>query len=929
MSITRLRQAQWAARAAWAASITLAAASQADDWTFYRKDLAGTANAGEPLTLVQAGALEINRQIFLGGDIFSNPVVANGTLYYTSGAGYLHAVSLADPAKFTEKWKKPMYASGLLHFPDSDGRGCEPTPRRQPPVGAPAVVGTTVFAPGGDGFVYSFDPSGNQNWATKIADVNNLGEFLWSSIFPVNGTGTPADGKLYIGVSSLHDCLLVPGRLVALDQITGAVVGTWWGDTNHLPGAGIWTQPAYDAVSKRLFVTTGTLAEGKTTTQQPWADAFVAIDPDAMTTLDWFSPVPSDSYYADFDFGGSPTLYDSLDGLRHFIAATNKNGWVYALDRDHLANGLVWKYQISGPGTSPDLGESSIVSAPYNKKTGTLFVAGAKTADGLHPGAIAALDAFTGVQKWIFYPEGFVLPAMTVTDQVLFAPVSDAVTGRGKLYVLDQATGAVVSQFATANMFGQPSWANGALYFGDGVGSMYELVPNPLGPQPDFDLTVDQVQARTILGGTTTTRVYAIPKNGFNAPVSLTVTTPSATPTLDPATLPGTGQIPYSSTMSLATSISRGPLYESVKITGTGGGRTRSTAVWMVVSDFALSATAASAVQGSSATSTVKVAPKYGFSAPINLTVSGLPAGTTTSFDPSPATTRSTLTLRTSSATPPGTYQVQVSGTVPVSGTAGTLTRSTTFPLVVTDFTLSATDASAVQGSSATSAVTVSPNYGFAAPVNLSVSGLPTGTTASFDPSPATTRSTLTLRTSATTPPGTYQLQISAAAGTLTRSCTFPLVVTPPADFQVAVGPSSQQAAPGGHAIYTVTIPMSGTFSQPVTLSVTGLPPGATYAFGAPQGNTQVLTVTLANDTSPGAWTFSILATGGGLTRVVSASLTVVAGVAQSTPKTGCGSGGPAGLSAALIGLFLAVRLSRRRQGAQPCAALESSVVSE
>jgi serine protease AprX len=130
------------------------------------------------------------------------------------------------------------------------------------------------------------------------------------------------------------------------------------------------------------------------------------------------------------------------------------------------------------------------------------------------------------------------------------------------------------------------------------------------------------------------------------------------------------------------------------------------------------------------------------------------------------------------------------------------------------------------------------------------VSGLPTGTTASFDPGQATTVSTITLLTSSTTPPGTYQLQISGTAGTLARNCTFPLIVTPPADFQVAVGPSSQQASPGGQAIYTVTIPMSGGFSQPVTLSVTGLPPGATFAF-APQGNTQVLTVTLAANTAP------------------------------------------------------------------------------
>ncbi len=913
MSSGRLWQPGEAAWAAWAATIALVAtASQAADWTFYRKDLAGTANAGEPLTLDQARALEVTRSIFLGSSIFSNPIVANGNLYYTAGSGSLHAVNLAN---YTARWQKAIYATGPFHCISS---------AREPPVGAPAVVGTTVFVPGGDGVVYSLDSSGRQNWATKIADVSNLGEFLWSSIFPLNG-------KLYVGVSSLHDCLLVPGRLVALDQATGVVVGTWWGDANHQPGAGIWTQPAYDAVSNRLFVTSGTIASGKTAAQQPWADAFVAIDPDRMVTLDSFSPVPGDTFSADNDFGASPTLYDSVDG-RHFIAATNKNGWVYALNRDNLAGGIVWKYQISGPGASPDFGESSIVSAPY--ANGTLFVAGGKTADGAHPGAIAALDAVTGAQKWIFYPDGFVLAAMTVTGQVLFAGTTDAATGRGKLYALDQATGAVVFQLVSASVFGEPTWANGALYVGDAVGLMYELVPNPLGPQPDFDLAMDQLYTRTISGGTATASVSAVPKNGFNAPVSLTVTTPSATPTLDPTTLsptPGTGRTPYTSSLSLATSASIGTIVETVAITGSGGGRTRSTAVWLQISNFALSATAASAVQGSSASSNVTVAPKNGFASPVSLSVSGLPAGTTASFNPSQATIGldglyvvPTLTLRTSSATPAGTYQVQVSGTV----------------------------------------------------------------------------------------------------GSLTHSCTFPLVVAPAPDFQVAVSPSSQAAVSGGQASYTVTVPLSGAFSQPVTLSVTGLPPGATGSFGAPQGNTQVLTITLAPLTTPGPWTFSILATGGGLTRVASASLTVVAEadfdltlarttarveqgrsasvsvavsprngftasvklqaqglpsgataswsaqetassstltidvggaaalgtypltvvgtgagvshsaqlsfeIAPSAQGNGCNSGGSAGLGAALLGLFLAGRLSRRRHGAQPCAALENSVLSE
>ena len=905
MSIERLRQPRRAARAAWAASIAMATAAQATDWTFYRKDLAGTANAGEPLTLDQARALEVTRSIFLGASIFSNPVVADGNLYYTAGSGFLHAVNLSN---YTARWQKAIFATGPFNCLSS---------ARQPPVGAPAVVGTTVFVPGGDGVVYSLDSSGRQNWATRIADVTRLGEFLWSSIFPLNG-------KLYVGVSSLHDCLLVPGRLVALDQATGAVVGTWWGDANHEPGAGIWTQPAYDAVSNRLFLTTGTIAAGKTAAQQPWADAFVAIDPDKMVTLDSFSPVPADTFSADNDFGASPTLYDSVDG-RHFIAATNKNGWVYALNRDNLAAGIVWKYQISGPGASPDLGESSIVSAPYSN--GTLFVGGAKTADGAHAGAIAALDAFTGAQKWIFYPDGFVLAAMTVTGDVLFAGTTDAVTGRGKLYALDQATGAVLFQLASASVFGEPTWANGALYVGDAVGLMYELMPNPLGPQPDFDLAVDQLYTGTPAGGTAKANVYAVAKNGFNAPMSLTVKTSSATPSLDPATLsstPGTGQIPYTSTLSLATSASVGPILETVAITASGGGRTRSTAVWLKISDFALSATAASAVQGSSATSKVTVAPKNGFTSAVNLTASGLPAGTTASFNPSPATTASTLTLQTSSATPAGTYQVQVSGTL----------------------------------------------------------------------------------------------------GALVHSSTFPLVIAPPPDFQVAVSPASQQAVSGGQASYTVTIPLSGAFSQPVTLSVTGLPPGATGSFGAPQGNTQVLTVTLAPHTAPGQWIFSILATGGGLTRVASASLTVLAeadfdltlarttarveqgrsasisvavaprngfaasvklqadglpsgstaswsaqetassstltidvggaaalgtypvtvvgtgaGVSHSAQLSieivpaahgsGCATGGSAGLGAAVLGLVLAARLLRRRHGAHPCAALESNVVSE
>ncbi|TMA99642.1 MAG: hypothetical protein E6J64_21585, partial [Deltaproteobacteria bacterium] len=80
-------------------ALLLAGPAQAGDWTFYRHDLAGTANAGEPLTTDQARALEVNRALFAGGNDYSNPIIAGGSLYYTSGDGSVHAVSLAD---FTE-----------------------------------------------------------------------------------------------------------------------------------------------------------------------------------------------------------------------------------------------------------------------------------------------------------------------------------------------------------------------------------------------------------------------------------------------------------------------------------------------------------------------------------------------------------------------------------------------------------------------------------------------------------------------------------------------------------------------------------------------------------------------------------------------------------------------------------------------------------
>jgi outer membrane protein assembly factor BamB len=855
----------------------------------------------------------VNRALFAGGDAYSNPIVSGGSIYYTSGDGFAHAIGLSD---FKERWRRPVWAPGPFHCLSMS---------RAAPVGAPAVVGSSVFVPGGDGAMYSLAAAdGTVQWSTKIADVNNLGEFLWSSAFPLNG-------KIYVGVASLHDCLLVPGRLVAIDPGTHTVVGTWWADANHQPGGGIWTQQAYDPVTNRLFVTTGTIALGKTTAQQPWADAFVAIDPDTMQTVDAFSPIPGDNYYTDADFGASPTLYDSPDG-RHFIAATNKNGWVYALDRDHLAAGIIWKYQISGGGASPDLGESSIVSAPY--AGGTLFVGGARTPDGNYPGAVAALDAFTGAEKWIFHPAGFVLAGMTVTGQALFAGTADPVSGRGILYALDQATGAVLYQLSTARIFGEPTWANGALYVGDGSGSIFELVPNPLGPQPDFDLSVDQLTASPVAGGSVNLNVSAIPKNGFNAPVALTVTklNQAATAAFTPATVSGSGQTPYASTMAISTAASLGPLYETVVITGTGGGRTRSAAFWLVVRDFALKATAASALQGMSASSTVTVSGLNSFADPVALSVSGLPAGTTATFSPPTASfsagssPTSTLTFTTSPSTPPGTY------TATVTGQSGGSSRTCTVELQVlqpADFQVAVMPGNqeVARGAKATYQVSIATAGGF--PVTLSASGLPRGATASFAPGSSPEVQVLTVSLASDTPTGLWTFSVIAAGGGLKHTASVLLTVTGPG-FDLQAGPPSATVPRGGSASFSITVSPHNGFTGSVHLQADGLPPGASASWSAVDtASSSTLTVSVSSAAAPGSYPVSVSGTATGAIGSAQVSLTIVDPPPPTSTSTGCSSGGPAGFAGALFGVLLATRLLRRRQGAQPCAALERSIVSE
>ena len=125
-------------------------------------------------------------------------------------------------------------------------------------------------------------------------------------------------------------------------------------------------------------------------------------------------------------------------------------------------------------------------------------------------------------------------------------------------------------------------------------------------------------------------------------------------------------------------------------------------------------------------------------------------------------------------------YVPGISGCVDLDRYNGTDLTPVTFGA---DFALSPSPPAATveQGGQATFAITLARSF-FTTPIDLSVAGLPAGTTASLSASPVTdTSSMLTVTTSAIgmpTPAGTYPLTITGSAGGVTRTTTATLTVT-------------------------------------------------------------------------------------------------------------------------------------------------------
>jgi uncharacterized protein (TIGR03437 family) len=175
---------------------------------------------------------------------------------------------------------------------------------------------------------------------------------------------------------------------------------------------------------------------------------------------------------------------------------------------------------------------------------------------------------------------------------------------------------------------------------------------------------------------------------------------------------------------------------------------------------------------------------------------------------------------------------------------------------------------SAVQGSSGTTTITVSPYGGFSNAVSLTLTGLPSGVIASFSPSSTATTSMVTFSVAASVPAGSYVGTVSASSGSMNQTTAIVLNVTAPVtpDFTISASPSIVNVLPGQAVQSTIAITRAGTFSNPVTLSATGAPQGVTASFGpANATGSSTLTLSAGNQVSPGTYTIGISAASGNL----------------------------------------------------------------
>jgi uncharacterized repeat protein (TIGR01451 family) len=163
----------------------------------------------------------------------------------------------------------------------------------------------------------------------------------------------------------------------------------------------------------------------------------------------------------------------------------------------------------------------------------------------------------------------------------------------------------------------------------------------------------------------------------------------------------------------------------------------------------------------------------------------------------------------------------------------------TILPSVSPDFTITAEPSSqtVMPGGSSSYTVTVTPTNGFTGTVDLSASGLPSNTSASFDPQSVIITdaspqfSTMTVMTTASTPTGTHMLTIIGTSGSLVHTTSVTLVVASVMEANLAVHKfdSEDPVVVGSTLTYKIRVKNRGPAAATGVMLTDTLPSGVFF----------------------------------------------------------------------------------------------------
>jgi outer membrane protein assembly factor BamB len=430
------------------------------DWPMYMYNVGRSSYNTSETTINQVTAPNLKQEWVTsdssGDAIFSQPVVANGVVYWGSFDGVEHATPLNGSL---DLWDQNLGSTST----------CDPVaPSPLGVVSSAAVVNGIVYVGGGDHSLYALNAStGTILWDVPLG-VAGTNTFVWDSPLVVNN-------NVYIGTATTGEgitgCKLVQGQLYELNATTGQQENIYNIVPNGCVGGGLWSSPVYDISDNSIYFTAGTQG-GNTggTCKETNPIGIVKLNASTLQYVSSWQIPTIQRLTKDADFAGTPTLF-TANG-QNMVGAVDKNGYFYAFSRASLSNGPAWSVQIAGHGACPQCGQGSISSAVWDGTT--LYIAGGITTINSVTcgGSVRALDPTNITFLWEECLPKTVIGAVTEVPGVI------AVVDTPNLTLLNSQTG--VRLFNSKNKYyGSPSISNGVLYVGSVTGHLYAFWTQP------------------------------------------------------------------------------------------------------------------------------------------------------------------------------------------------------------------------------------------------------------------------------------------------------------------------------------------------------------------------------------------------------------------------------------------------------------------